>query len=308
MRTELVELADLRKAAEISMLLKRADTPSWERSWRARNRWDRRWEEQVVKVIARGDRSADTRRLARAGRKAWGVGFLKKQRRPHNIPPPDEVAAQLRAETDEAAFSKGAMAMYLTLGADEGEEAGQYTLDSLGLNQTFAWAGPRDFPGNLLAVRGSKLLTAYYDNHRDRLAKMVIEKCDPSKPKTMGQLTKEIRQEWDKLTAKEAKRIARTESAFVWETTNWNAMTLNGVQEVEWLIGRGPSIGPPKSYPVCEHCLEQAALSPHVMDDMQEIPPLHPHCRCTLIPKHDPEWLPPAEPWAGAATKMSVFT
>lgn len=301
---ELAELIRLRYEAEAEMISKRGDAADWQRAWRQKARWDGRWEAMMLRELLGVRTGVDVPGLVKEGQRAWRrSGFVRKVR----FPKFDSVRSFIVRQINQSELIKGALASYVTLSMSEGEDAGQHTLDSLGLNKTFAWAGPRDFPANLFAVRGSKLIQVMYGNHLDRLAQMVVQKTDPSRPSTIGQLTKEIKDEWPKLARKDAARIARTESANVWETTNFNAMNLNGVQEVEWLIAQGPSIGPPNSYPVCEACLRMAANSPYAMSDMTVIPPIHPHDRCTIIPRFDPNWLPPAEPWTGAEVKMETF-
>jgi hypothetical protein len=303
-KLELAELIKLRWEAELEMIAKRDDGPTWQKAWRQKYRWDSRWEAAMLRELLGLRLAVDLPKVIKVADKQWRrAGFLRKARTPN----PDDVRATIEAQANTAALQRGAVASYVALSTAEGEDSGQYTLDSLGIGETFAWAGPRDFPANTLAVRGSKVIQGMYGFHLDKLAKMVVEKTNPAQPKTIGQLTREIKAEWPRIARKDAARVARTESAFVWETTNWNAMALNGVQEVEWLIAHGPNIGPPNSYPVCEDCLRMAANSPYTMSDMQTIPPIHPHDRCTLVPRFNPDWLPPAEPWIGAAVKMETF-
>lgn len=303
---EVADLWRLREDLELVQLAKRADSPMWKSAWRARDRWHPRWQRQVVKDFLAVRSGVSVEFIAETGRAAWSVGRLRKAR---GVPPADEVAAQLRAEMPPEDFQKGALAAYLALALDEGEDSGQHTLDSLGLDETFAWAQAREFAGNAMAIRGSKILAKAYDTHVDRLANLVIAKCDPAKPKTVRELTREIQKEWNLLTKKQAERIARTEAAFVWETTNWNAMHLNGVEEVDWLIASGPSVGKSRG-PVCPDCLALAAEGPYPLGDMRVIPPAHPYCSCTLVKHYEPGeiWLPPAEPFTGSEHKLEIFT
>ena len=305
MSLDVATLAGLRMRAEWTMMEKRADGSDWRRAWRQRDRWNPRWEAEFETLYSKTDSKLDLPVLVSSAQKAWGGGMLKKARK--EPPPWQEIANLIDMDVDEKKFEQRAMTAYVKLAAQEGEEAAQHTLDALGLNVTFSWAGLRDFAMNPFAIRGSKVIQALYGNHREKLARMVIAKCKPDAPKSIGQLVKEIRAEWTRISKYDAKRVARTEAANVWETANWNAMYANGVNEVEWLIATGPSIGPPKSYPVCKECLEMAAESPWVMEDMEKIAPLHPFCRCTVVQKYDPLWLPPAQPWTGAARPLEVF-
>lgn len=302
---DLIELYNLRAAAEVEYIEKRGDKDLWLDAWRARDRWDDVWEDKYFALYKAADGEIDFESAVKAGVRAWSPGRLKKAR--PKPPPADEMADRLRVGVAEREFKKGAMAAYLGLAEVEGEEAGKKTLRALGINKTFTWTGLRDFARNPFAIRGSKIIDQLYKNHLSKLAQLVLRKTDPAHPKTIGQLTREIRAEWPELARKDAQRVARTEAAHVWETTNWNAMALNDVREVEWLIGRGPSIGPPRSEPVCELCLLKAANSPYVMEDLDVIAPLHPNCRCTVVHRWTPEWLPPADPWVGDAKNLQVF-
>lgn len=246
----------------------------------------------------------DITKIAREGERAWGAGRLRKTRATVDL---SRIVEALQAVLRLIDFSTGVLAAYLELALDEGEDSGQSSLDALGVNETFAWASARDFTRDGFAVRGSKIIQSAYGTHVDRLAKLVAVKTNPANPTTIRQLTGEIKKEWSAITKSQATVIARTESAHVWETTNFNALSLNGVEDVDWLIASGPSIGV-RVGPVCEQCLALAALSPYEVQRMDEIPPAHPNCRCTLVPILGPEWLPPAEPWTGSERRMAVFT
>lgn len=254
---------------------------------RAIDRWERRWEDAFVPMLA--PRRVDE--LAAAGARDWedvrmalGDGALM-----------DLIRSVIGSLRD---FVSGGLAVYLSLGADTSEEAGQYSLDSLGLNQTFRWNSPRDMSRDLFAVRGSKVIQRLHGNHIEALRDIVIEATDPRHPKTARQVRREIEEEWDRLSRSEASRIARTETAAVWETTSFNVNRVNGVRWYDWIVARGPSIGPPRSAPVCKRCLRQAAGGPYPVNEV-ELPPLHPNCRCTLVPSLNRDWLPPAETWDG---------
>jgi hypothetical protein len=63
-------------------------------------------------------------------------------------------------------------------------------------------------------------------------------------------------------------------------------------------VAKGPSIGPPRSHPVCKDCLRAAAEGPYPVLEVPRIP-IHPNCRCVTIPALSRDWLPPAELWNG---------
>lgn len=285
------------------MIEKRADGPTWRRAWRQRGRWENRWAGGLLDVLEDARRGVDVERLVRsATRRPTGRRTIVKAG-----PSPEDVVRELRAQVSETEVTRRLGVLYATLALQEGEDSGQATLDALGLHSTFEWAGIRDFARNPFAVRGSKVIQSVYGEHLDRLARLVILKTDPAKPQTVGELAAAVQRDWPDVTRKHAMTIARTESAYVWETTNWNALALNEVEEVEWLIATGPSVGPPKSYEVCEVCLLRASRSPYAVASVTEIPPLHPNCRCTVVQSYDPDWLPPARPWTGAAGRLEIF-
>lgn len=199
---------------------------------------------------------------------------------------------------DPADYERGGMNVYLSMARDISEEAGQNGLDALGLNRTFRWTTERDMVGDQFAVRGSKILQHAVGSHGDQLARIIVRATDPANPRPLQQTVKDIREQWGVLTKSEAERIARTETATIWETTHWNTMRNNGVKLVDWTIARGPSIGPPKSLPVCPLCLEESSGNPHPINEV-DLPPKHPNCRCHLVPRLPDDWLPPATTWDG---------
>lgn len=207
----------------------------------------------------------------------------------------DRIHAQIG---DHADYERGGMGIYLSMAHDISEEAGQHGLDGLGLNRTFRWTTERDMVRDQFAVRGSKILQHAVGSHGDSLARIIVRATDPAHPQSLQQTVKQIRDEWGVLTKSEAERIARTETATIWETTHWNTMRNNNVRSVDWTIAKGPSIGPPKSLPVCPQCLEEAAGNPHPINEI-DLPPKHPNCRCHLVPRLPDDWLPPATTWDG---------
>ena len=302
-RAELAELARLQSSIELVKMSQRSDAAAWRAAWRQRDRWDGRWERSFDALLRDHQRGVDINELARVGQQAWGVGFLRKQR---DTPKADDVIDLLRLELKEPDLRGGAMDAYVGLAADESEDAGQFALDALGINETFAWANVRDFARDIFKVRGSKIIQRMHGTHVARLAAAVIQACDPRKPKTLQEIVAQIRRDWAGVTRSQARVIARTEGAHVWETTNFNALHLNGVEQVDWLTAVGPAIGT-TTEPVCPDCLRRAAAGPYPTDDVGEIPPLHPQCRCTIVAVYDPTWLPPAEPWTGGERKLVIF-
>lgn len=303
--------------AKHGVLLDRAD--------RTRQRWDRRWAEALVSVWpgAKYDRRAADAGIE-AARAVWGRVSKAEDGgprepaaqppaqparptgpvpRPTPTPPdliPDIERAIVRQLGSSESFLRRAEPVFQSLARDTSEDAGQHTLDLLGLNATFRWTTARDMPDRLFAVRGSKVLLHSHGAQVQRLAEIVADATDPARPAGQTELRRRIREEWPGASAKAVARVARTESANVWEQTNYNVARANGITEFDWVIAHGPSIGPPKSYPVCPRCLKRAAEGPYSSDDPNwTIPPRHPNCRCTLIPKLAADWLPPAETWDG---------
>lgn len=252
------------------------------------DRWEARWVRELGGVWPGVPRNVDPLVSAAQRRRAALEKDVK-----------DAVYRSIvRAVGSASQFVRGAYQVYMRLAEDTSEDAGQHALDLLGLNQTWRWANPRDMARDLFAVRGSKVIQHAYGNHVEALQKIVIDATDPAEPKTQAQVRREIKERWGELRARDVKRIARTETATIWETTNLNVEKANGVEYVEWLIARGPSIGPPKSFDVCKQCLDMSTKGPYPIDEVDP-PPAHPNCRCTLIPSLEHDWLPPAETWNG---------
>lgn len=195
-------------------------------------------------------------------------------------------------------FTARAMNGYTELALETSEDAGQHTLDALGLNSTFRWTNPREIARDQFAVRGSKVIQNAYGFHLDKLQEIILAATDPANPQSQDRIRREIQDEWDQLTRQQVERIARTESAAVWETTNYNTARANDVTMFDWLVAKGPSIGPPRSLPVCLRCLSMAANGPYEAGSF-DLPPKHPHCRCSAIPALADDWLPPAVTWSG---------
>lgn len=291
------DLADLSEAYLALDLLKvntRNDAAMLRAGWRARERWIERTSHSFEQWL-KPSNEVDLVPAIELAQDMWSkVGKARS-----GDPDPSRLDRLLRRIFGGIrALAGGGVAVYLGLAREVSEESGQHTLDTLGLNQTFRWTTPRDMARDIHAVRGSKVLALAANEHLDRLRDIIIRATDPAKPKAMGEIVAEIEREWSVLRRWQAERIARTETAAVWETTNFNALYLNGVTQVDWVIASGPSIGPPKSYPPCDDCVEIAAQNPWVVTDV-ELPPKHPNCRCTLVPVYDADWLPPAETWHG---------
>lgn len=281
--------------AELRQLDQHPGAVSLRAGWRAQERWEQRWANAYEGFIKLQDQ--------RVLRNLDEVVAPLLHKAEGDTPPPEQQAAgpvieALGAQVAADQFQQGAMAVYLGLGVDTTQEAGQFTLDVLGLNKTFAWASQRDFVRDRLAVRGSKIIQHAYGTHLKELQDLIVRATAPKEPMTIGQVTAEIRQQWPNLLRHEAERIARTETAFLWGRTSWYAMRANGVEEVLWLIATGPAIGT-RTADVCELCLGYKEGSPYRMDDLDVIPPVHPNCRCDLAAKLSPTWLPPAQPWTG---------
>lgn len=304
------DLSADRMAVDLAHINGRSDAAQWRSAWRARERWYSRWERDFNAALEALNRLAETNLDG-------AVDLATGQVRKADDPDEEEMRRQHLREIILAILDRllrgiregidagraGATSVYAGLGLDTGEDAGQYTLDALGLNRTFRWYGQRDFLRDELAVRGSKIIQLLYGNHLEQLARIIADATNPAEPKTVDEVRKEILERWGQLTRAEAQRIARTETGIVWERTHWYAMRANGVRQVRWVVAHGPAIGV-RVGPVCPRCMALSAGSPYDMGELAEIPPAHPNCRCTLIPVLDPRWLPPAEPWTGSEAPL----
>lgn len=305
-RTRLRRLSELYVQAQLIELSARSDHDAWVRSWRQREREQRRWGRFSDNDLFTPLRDAlpDAEELARRGFDARGgrVRRLLKEAKPFKR---EEFADGLKAIVTDAGVAGAAVKTYVGTALDTGELAGQFTLDALGINKTFAWANPRNMARAVYEVRGSKIVQNAHGAHLDELTKIIERATDPTTPRTIGQVTKEIRERWDGLTRWQAERIARTETAAVYNTTAMNAMRANGVESFRSIVATGPSIGV-TSGAVCPICVDFAANSPWPADSVPEWPPLHPSCRCVMVPAED--FLPPAEPWAGGDVFDGIYS
>lgn len=295
---ELIRVANLHVAAARA-LARRKFGMVFDRADRTRDRWDSRWIRELTPIWPKPEYGADIDALVAAGQEEWS--------RVEKGPYWDAIRLAARKIFGRVKpFAEGSNDKYLELARDTSEDAGQHVLDTLGLNTTFRWTTQEDLPRNLFAVRGSKVIQVAYGNHLDDLRQIVLDATNPQEPKTQNQIRREITEKWDELSRSQVERISRTESAAVWESMNYNTARANEVQEFDWLVAHGPSIGGAKSLPVCKRCLRMAAGGPYKAGAV-ELPPKHPHCRCTLIPRLADDWLPPREPWTGDVPPVDLL-
>lgn len=298
------ELVHLLQQAQKLEIAGRASAAAYRSAWRARDREDLRWwhfaEDTLAALRAELPTAAELAQRAVKLRGGVGKRFLpfRREASPSASDNWDAAAfaASLSSEVSDAALKTGAMALYLRAAEGTSTAAGQSVLDTLGVNKTFAWADPRKMVQAIYATRGSKVIQGLHGTHLDQLAAIVGRATDPANPMTIGQVTKEISENWDKLTAYQTQRIARTETAAVWETTNYNTLIANGCPSVDSIIATGPSVGVENEDP-CDECVDFATSGPYPINELPDSPPLHPNCRCTLVPAED--FLPPQEPWTG---------
>ena len=212
-----------------------------------------------------------------------------------------DVKAALTSTVNEDSWVTGGATNYIGLATQTAEQAGQVSLDHLGLHQTFEFANPQNMAQDTFGVRGSKVIQNMYGDHVDKLTQIITDATDPRNPKTISEVKASIREQWPALQKYQVERIARTETAAVWTTTAANAYAANGISSFETIVASGPSIGIESEDP-CDECVEMAADT-HSIDD--DLPPWHPNCRCEAIPVLEDEdgtpWLPPDEPWTGGA-------
>lgn len=289
--TSFEDVAKLHTTARRAEVLARHGT-AVDRGLRSKIRWEARAEPAFQSVLGTMPSDAVIEELAFLATKDWGTlskGITEWVKHFNDL------GVRLHALFSS---TSAAEAVYMSLAHDISEDAGQATLDTLGIDKTFLWTNPREMNRDVFSVRGSKIIQLAYGNHINELQKMIVRATDPAHPKTQSQVKAEIKKEWPRITNYDAKRIARTEVASMWETTNFNVQLNNGVTEFDWLIAKGPLIGPPNSEDVCKICLAKTAEGPYNARDLP-LPPAHPLCRCTTIPRLGKVWLPPAEPWLG---------
>lgn len=285
----LIRTAHLHQVTQRALALQKYGTV-FDRADRTRDRWEERWVRTLYRTWPKPEFGGQLDLIVAAG--------IEENSRVEKGPYWDAVRRALRTIFGRSrGFTQRSMDGYMDLARDTSEDAGQHSLDVLGLNETFRWTTVRDMPRDLFAVRGSKVIQQAYGNHLDKLRDIVIAATDPANPQSQDRIRRQIQDEWGQLTRGQVARIARTESAAVWETMNFNTARANEVDKFDWLVARGPSIGPPTSLPVCERCLKMALDGPYGPE--VELPPKHPHCRCTVVPAFEDDWLPPATTWSG---------
>lgn len=242
---------------------------------------------------------------ARAAMRALQVAGHESYVPPTRASVAEALAAGLSAES----LVQGAVISYLGMALTTSQDAGQFALDRLGLDRTFAWANPRSMARDLFAVRGSKVIQNLYGAHVNELSKLIIDATDPRKPQTLAEVRAAIKERWPELRAYQVARIARTETAAVWTATAVNAYRANGIALGESIIAHGPSIDQGTVAGACPICIEAAAAGPYNLGG-NELPPWHPNCRCEVVPiLEDSEgnpWLPPDEPWTGGTIEDFV--
>lgn len=294
------DLSVQRGEAERKSFSQRSDAQKWAAAWKEHVREGDRWETELVQLFAKLDGKLDYAGAVRSANDAWEREYrtVVKTSLPDKVRPSggwgmllsrmlsagsralSGVRRALQRRADEKVFVQDGAAIYMNLAAATGQKAGEMTLEALGLNKTFSWTGYRDFAPDKLKVRGSKIIQHAYGAHLDQLTRLVVRKCDPRHPLTIQELTKQIREEWPALSKAHAARIARTESAAVWEQMQLNSMMANGVEKVEWLIAHGPQIGK-KVGPVCPACLKMSVGGPYNLtgpNALKITPPRHPNC------------------------------
>lgn len=263
---------------------------AWKKGWRARARERTAWQVWVDAELALVAATLPTPEVlaveAVALRGGVGKRFLRRVTKADTYNPAT-FAERLRSRLNDSSVEVGALERYIEVALRTGEVAGQYTLDQLGLDRTFAWAHPRNMGRALYEVRGSKVIQSMHGTHIDELAKIIGRATDPKRPMTIDQVTKEIRTKWDGLTRYQGERIARTETAAVWQGTSLNAMVANGCPDFDWLTGGNP----------CPECVDAATGAPYTLAYLPDSPPLHPLCECELVQGSD--YLPPDDIWTG---------
>jgi hypothetical protein len=264
---------------------------------RVRRKMERSAERRFLAILGLVRRRVSPEDLARIATRAWArrkwLGLKKANSGPDDVI--GEVLARLRAATQ--GVEGGAMEGYLGLARDVGAVAGQATLDQLGIDATWRWTGVRQTIPDLYQARGSKIIQGLYGEHLDQLAALAARAADPANPMTIDQVTASIKAQWSDLETWQARRIARTETAIMWEKTSSSAMSLNGITRVEWIDFNAED----------ELCLDNVAYGMVPMGESfpsgDSEPPAHPNCICDLIPvlieEDGSHWLPPAEPFTG---------
>jgi len=256
-----------------------------DRSQRALDRWDARWAESLTGDVPTAS-DGDLERLlalARADSRALSKAFFGPRLRAGVEKLLSPMRGRVRRTQDW--YSRRVS-----------EDAGQHALDVLGINRPWSW-GEESAIERLESARGSKAIEDLYGDHVDRLTKIIERESRDRSAKSDRELADRIQEEWSGIVRWKAEQIARTESAHMWEATNFVAYVANGVTEFDWLVATGPGVEPGS---VCTRCLSIATLNPYTAEKAP-LPPRHPLCRCTLVPALGQQWRAPSEPWTGGS-------
>jgi hypothetical protein len=287
-------------------------------AWKARFRAERRGLYMAKSVLN------DIRKVV-GEPEEWAPGVLKERKgRLFKASKDDQefvsqftrLLADAKGTTPDVLFAEwidSAAGAHAAFGLSIGEDAGQYTLETLGLDRTFKWSHPRQVHQDVFAPRGEQILRGVFGTHMSQIARIITAATAPGSPWTIGAVTTALHQAWPGLTDMQARRIARTETAWAWEQVNSMTMRANGIQKARWLVATGPSIGKVVGGrfvgPVCEICLGNAAEGwiplGYAFSSGHTSPPGHPNCRCTLVPQLE-DWLPPSDPWTGGPLDLTT--
>lgn len=184
------------------------------------------------------------------------------------------ILARIKGPVDAAV--RAAVRLYVAVSTDLAVEAGSKSLEMMGLRGQF-----QSSPAlrQSFVARASKILDDAYGTHVDELSRIVARAASPALRLSEVEVAAAIERNWEVLTEKQARTIARTETTRLWGYTQREIMKRNGIEAVQWFAG-GPD--------PCPLCTENEIVGPIALDDhfpsFDDAPPAHPNCQCDVIP------------------------
>lgn len=169
-----------------------------------------------------------------------------------------------------------------------------WTLDDIWRNQPETF--DRLFPSLRQMVRGY-VGQSVGRGFSDAISKLIVRSIDPRNPMFTDEVAAQIMRDFPQLAAYRAKMIARTEMQRAYQQAQYATFEENGVTSRRWVTAQNSIFA--RRSPVCRRCLENAAQGWVPMTEPfrsgHMAPPVHPNCRCDVIPNVFAEF--DSEPW-----------
>lgn len=311
-RARLAALTRLHAAWENLWLAARGANPQWTARNAERSADEARVRRLALKMLREATRMFGTPNfLAQLGQRLWS--------RTGKAADPRMIASLKRAllaRVDEKAMERLRRGVVHEL-ARAAERSESWTRDSLGLRPLTPWserAGFRkqvsewidvegvfvqEYPELVNEINGN--LTTAVGSHAEQVSHTVVNAANPARPRPIGEVSRDIRQQLPGMSARRSNMIARTETARSYGRTTHDQYKRNGIERRRTLTAAGSPAA--TLSPVCDICIDMASqgwvntsdpFESRVSSVSADYAPYHPYCRCDTT--GDVEgWLPPTE-------------